>query len=315
MSNHSDLLWDAFISHAREDKAQVVQPLFDELRNRGYRIWYDRYELKLGDSLRESIERGLGHSRYGIVVLSMAFLKKRWPRSELDGLLARESAGRKVILPIWHEVTEEELATRSPILAGRLAIDSSEGTSAIADAIAEVLGQPTTASASEAIASLNVEGTRGDLEGLVRNVLIAGSSPAAAPVAEAKLSEILDVLRTGPASAISQGPVDAPSTEPKEATRYDVFVRHGRSGTPNNVDILMGALTPGRGIGTTKLVDFALGLVSNGKGSDRVKHYLFNGTQEQRNFAALYFKRKNEVDVLQEAVNAKKIDAIQAFSR
>jgi hypothetical protein len=315
MTTDSEPLWDAFISHAREDKAQVVQPLFDELRRRGYRIWYDRYELKLGDSLRGSIERGLSHSRYGIVVLSKAFLRKRWPRSELDGLLARESTDRKVILPIWHDVTEEEIAARSPILAGRLAIDSREGTSAISDAIVEVLGQPSSASASEAIASLNVAGNRADLEGLVRNVLIEGSSPAAAPVAEAKLSEILEVLRSEPASSIASQPSDMHSVEPKEASRYEMFVARGRSGNPADVDFLMSALVSDFNMGTTKLTDFALGLVPNGEGSHRVEHYLFNGTQTQRNFAALYFKRKGAIGVLRKAVEAKKIDAIQAFSK
>lgn len=316
MSNQTEPLWDAFISHAREDKAQVVQPLFDELRRRAYRIWYDRYELKLGDSLRESIGRGLSHSRYGIVIISKAFLNKRWPTSELEGLMNRETAqGQKIILPVWHGVSEQDVIARSPFLAGRLAIDSSEGTAALADAISEVLGEPAGATAAEAIASLTVDGTRAELEGMARNVLIEGTSPVAAPVAEVKLSEIIDALRAEPAPAVPAEIQPAPAAEPKEASRFDVFVGRGRSGTTEDVDFLMNALASDHAIGTSKLVDYALGLVSSTTARKRIRHYLFEGSQLQRNFAALYFKRSGEFELLREAVTAKKIDSVQAFSR
>jgi hypothetical protein len=65
--------YDAFISHATEDKARVVKPLAKVLTAMGFNIWYDEFELTVGDSLRQSIDRGLANSRYGIVVLSPAF--------------------------------------------------------------------------------------------------------------------------------------------------------------------------------------------------------------------------------------------------
>lgn len=80
--------YDLFISHASEDKESVVEPLFKRFRQAGLRVWYDRFTLRLGDSLRESIDRGLRSSRYGVVVLSPSFFAKRWPRRELDGLTA-----------------------------------------------------------------------------------------------------------------------------------------------------------------------------------------------------------------------------------
>ncbi|MEZ5364019.1 MAG: hypothetical protein R2748_17185 [Bryobacterales bacterium] len=57
---------------------------------------------------------------------------KHWPRQELDGLAARESLGQKVILPVWHGVTEAEVANQSPLLAGRLAANTSQGIDEVA---------------------------------------------------------------------------------------------------------------------------------------------------------------------------------------
>lgn len=120
--NNQDLQWDVFISHASEDKKDVVDPLARELTGRGIKVWYDEWVLKIGDSLLEEINQGLLKSRYGIVVLSSNFLrKKQWTKNELDGLMQKEINGKKVILPIWHNLNRDEVASYSPILAGRLA--------------------------------------------------------------------------------------------------------------------------------------------------------------------------------------------------
>ena len=58
--------YDAFISHASEDKVSVVKPLATALTRLGYRVWYDEFELRVGDSLRQSIDKGLINSRFGI---------------------------------------------------------------------------------------------------------------------------------------------------------------------------------------------------------------------------------------------------------
>src|ERR1700677_1804909 len=99
---------DVFISHASEDKSEVVKPLAEMLKLGGLQVWYDDYVLKLGDSLRREIDRGLAECRYGIVILSHSFFAKEWPQRELDALAAREISGRgKVILPVWHKIDQE----------------------------------------------------------------------------------------------------------------------------------------------------------------------------------------------------------------
>lgn len=114
--------YDAFISHASEDKKQVVEPVALELTRLGFRVWYDEFELRVGDSLRQSIDRGLANSAYGIVILSPAFFAKNWPQYELNGLVAREVAGRAAILPVWHGVDREAVLEYSPTLADRVAV-------------------------------------------------------------------------------------------------------------------------------------------------------------------------------------------------
>lgn len=120
--------WDLFISHASEDKSEFVEPLASALTSFGVRVWYDRFTLKLGDSLSRSIDDGLAKSDYGLVVLSPAFIAKGWPEYELRGLTAREISGNKIILPIWHNISRNDVLSFSPSLADKLAINSSNST-------------------------------------------------------------------------------------------------------------------------------------------------------------------------------------------
>jgi hypothetical protein len=114
--------YDAFISHASEDKATIARPLAHALDKMGFHIWFDEFELRIGDSLRQSIDQGLVNSRYGIVILSQAFFEKNWPKYELDGLAAREIEGQKVILPVWHNITKDDVLMYSPSLANKFAV-------------------------------------------------------------------------------------------------------------------------------------------------------------------------------------------------
>jgi rod shape-determining protein MreB len=134
---------DLFISHASEDKEAVARPLAAELRQRGYTVWFDNFSLGLGDVLSRSIDQGLAESRYGVVILSHRFFAKNWPQKELSGLVSREIlSGDKVILPVWHNVTQAEVAKHSPTLADRLAANTAVGIRQVAEEIAAVIGPP-----------------------------------------------------------------------------------------------------------------------------------------------------------------------------
>jgi len=139
MTDAVEFEWDAFISHASEDKRPVVIALVEELQKYGLRVWFDEFTLNVGDSLRESIDRGLARSRFGVVVLSPSFFAKQWPQKELNGLFAREIEGRKVILPVWHDITKEDVLRHSPLLCDLIACKTGDGIPAAARALVRVI--------------------------------------------------------------------------------------------------------------------------------------------------------------------------------
>ena len=113
-----------FISHASEDKDEVVRPLAQELEGLGIRIWYDEYELKIGDSLRKRISDAISKSAYGIVVFSKAFLSKTWTEHELVGLIAMELNKGSKLLPIWHNIGLTDILQYDPSLADKIALST-----------------------------------------------------------------------------------------------------------------------------------------------------------------------------------------------
>src|SRR5437667_11422133 len=103
-NNAEDRHRSVFLSHASEDKQSFVNDLAEQ-RRAVHEVWYDEYSLKVGDSIFESISKGLRTCDYGVVVLSKNFFSKKWTRAELDGLFALERAVHKIILPVWLEVS------------------------------------------------------------------------------------------------------------------------------------------------------------------------------------------------------------------
>lgn len=116
------LQYDCFISHASEDKKVLVEKLAQSLKRLGVTVWYDDFEMTVGDSLTRKIDHGLSTAKYGLIILSKAFISKPWPEYELRGLSAREIGSDKIILPIWYKITRDDILKFSPPLADKLAI-------------------------------------------------------------------------------------------------------------------------------------------------------------------------------------------------
>lgn len=115
--------YDFFISHASEDKELFVRPLVKNLLMKGYKVWYDEMSLRVGDSIVENISNGIKKSIYGIIILSKNFFEKKWTKKELEALLNKEIiTGKSSILPIWLNLTTEEVYNFSPLLVDKLAI-------------------------------------------------------------------------------------------------------------------------------------------------------------------------------------------------
>ena len=134
------MIYDLFICHAAEDKDAFVRPLANALRANNVSVWYDEFALRLGDSIRRSIDMGLAQSRFGVVVLSKAFFQKQWPQYELDGLAEKEMAGPStVILPVWFDIDKRNVLAFSPPLANRVAARSKDGLAAVVSQLVDVI--------------------------------------------------------------------------------------------------------------------------------------------------------------------------------
>lgn len=135
-----DADYDVFISHASEDKTPFVEELVKALQDKEVKVWYDSLNIAWGDSLRKQIDDGLKKSRFGIVVLSENYIKKGWTQYELDGLFDIEMTKGKTILPIWHNITKQQVMDFSATLAGRKALTSATMTAEeIADTFVELI--------------------------------------------------------------------------------------------------------------------------------------------------------------------------------
>ena len=103
-------------------------------------MWYDEFELKIGDSLRQKNDKGVANSKFGIVILSKNFIKKGWTNYELDGLITRSISNQQILLPIWHNITKQEVIDYSPSLADKVARSTSINTiEEIAEEISQII--------------------------------------------------------------------------------------------------------------------------------------------------------------------------------
>ena len=136
----ADSGYDVFISHASEDK-DFVTPLAHALRDAGLRVWYDEFELGIGDSINEQINVGLSSCLFGIVVLSPSFFRKHWTQHEMSGLMARQMSGDRLIIPIWHRITKNEIVEHAPSMTDIVALNTStQDLATIVRAISDKVG-------------------------------------------------------------------------------------------------------------------------------------------------------------------------------
>jgi hypothetical protein len=119
----------AFISHDWRDKAGIAQPIAAGLIKMRCPVWYDEYSLKVGASLRASVEKGLKECKKCVLVLSPNFLSNNgWTKTEFDSVFTRQILeGSDVVLPVWCGVTKQQIYEYSPSLLDRLAVSWDAG--------------------------------------------------------------------------------------------------------------------------------------------------------------------------------------------
>jgi hypothetical protein len=108
----------AFISHDSRDKDIIARKIAINLQKMLCPVWYDEFSLKIGDSLRESIEKGLKECKKCILILSHNFISNNgWTKKEFDSIFTREILEeKKLVLPVWYQVSKEQVYEYSPSL-------------------------------------------------------------------------------------------------------------------------------------------------------------------------------------------------------
>lgn len=121
--------YDVFISHANADKETLIEELYNSLNKLGVKIFYDKETLEWGDKFKDKIIEGTKKSEFAIIVISTNFFGREWTERELSEFLNRQNQnGQKLILPILHNITIEQLKEKYPSIADIQAIDSSKYT-------------------------------------------------------------------------------------------------------------------------------------------------------------------------------------------
>ena len=115
----------AFVCHDSRDKPQVARPIALGLSKLMCPVWYDEFSLKVGDRLRESIEKGLKECKKCVLVLSPQFFGNTgWTRVEFNSIFTRELIEREdFLLPVWFGVTKEQVFEYCPSLADRVGVN------------------------------------------------------------------------------------------------------------------------------------------------------------------------------------------------
>jgi len=136
----------AFISYASE-QSSFVSELAGGLKARGLSIWYDEFELRVGEKLLDSINKGLGSSKYGVLIISEDYLQKGWTKYELDILSRQYIEKNKKLFPIWYGISKEKIEDYCPSLTGIVGLKSEIGIMSIVQKLTAAMseGMPTVA--------------------------------------------------------------------------------------------------------------------------------------------------------------------------
>ena len=120
-------MYDVFISHANADKESYVEELKKSLDKLKITIFYDKDTLEWGDVWKDKILEGVSKAEFAIIIISKNFFGREWTEKELSEFLSRQNQnGQKIILPILHGITVEELQQKYPAIANIQALDSSK---------------------------------------------------------------------------------------------------------------------------------------------------------------------------------------------
>lgn len=117
--------FDVFLSHSSLDKEEYVSELSDKLEDKELIVFEDVKVFEIGQSQTDMMNMGILNSRFVVVFLSPNFIKSGWSAYEFKSFLNREiNEKRIIILPIWHNVSHEDVQNYNPYLVDKFALDT-----------------------------------------------------------------------------------------------------------------------------------------------------------------------------------------------
>lgn len=125
ISNKNEARYNFFISYASEE-IYIAQELMKQLQCLGARTWIDKEKIKIGDSIKQSIERGILNSEYAIIILSQNYINKYWTNTELNAFFELEADGYKRILPLIYNLSHEELKRQYILMSDKYYLSINE---------------------------------------------------------------------------------------------------------------------------------------------------------------------------------------------
>ena len=100
MANNGALVSTVFLSHSSKDKP-IAKRIATDLTQAGIDVWFDEWEIKVGDSISQKIQQALDAVDFVAVVLSSESLKSGWVEKEWQAKVGHEAQTRQtMILPL-----------------------------------------------------------------------------------------------------------------------------------------------------------------------------------------------------------------------
>ena len=119
--------YDVFLSHANKDKKEIVDELNESLKKLGVSVFYDKESIEWGDIWKQRILEGTQKAEFAIIVISENFFGREWTERELSEFLNRQNKnGQKLILPIIHGISNQQLREKYPAVADIQCISTSD---------------------------------------------------------------------------------------------------------------------------------------------------------------------------------------------
>ena len=142
----------AFLCHASEDK-QLVERLANDLRAAGIDTFFDKWEIRSGDSLRMKIDEGLGQCTHFLALLSRSSLTKPWVNAELDAGFVRKVNSQATFIPVRIGLDYRELPLLFAGILSPSLDDYSSGLKMLIEDIHGVAKKPPLGSPADAFSS------------------------------------------------------------------------------------------------------------------------------------------------------------------